>query len=272
MYALDFEYDGQYLSDYGFIICEFNGSSGVKTAAAGSKITFNTVSRHGGKQNGLIGTQYNECIQAKFHICKNPDLFDDLSISHDEYRDLMRWLNRNEFLKFQILYDFKDDKTREPCCFNASFNIGKITIGDILYGLELSMETDKPFGYGEEQVYAKNISDTQMVYQIMDQSDEIGTTYVTMKITCNDSGDLSINNATECCNTVIKNCVAGEVIIIDGDTLTIVTSELNHKICNDFNYDFPRIGNTLTNRANKIMVSLPCQLEIRYRPIIKDIP
>lgn len=44
MYALDFEYDGQYLSDYGFIICDFNSSSGADIVSAGSMITFNTVS------------------------------------------------------------------------------------------------------------------------------------------------------------------------------------------------------------------------------------
>ena len=50
MYACDFEYDGQYLSDYGFIICNFNGSSDFDVVSAGSKITFNTVSRHRGKK------------------------------------------------------------------------------------------------------------------------------------------------------------------------------------------------------------------------------
>ena len=43
MYATDFEYDGQYLSDYGFIICDFNYSKGSVTVDTGSKLSFEKV-------------------------------------------------------------------------------------------------------------------------------------------------------------------------------------------------------------------------------------
>lgn len=52
MRAIDFEYDNQYLSDYGFIICDFNFSSGANEVDAGSTITFNKISRHSGKRSG----------------------------------------------------------------------------------------------------------------------------------------------------------------------------------------------------------------------------
>lgn len=99
MRAIDFEYDNQYLSDYGFIICDFNFSSGANEVDAGSTITFNKISRHSGKRYGLSSTQYDECITTSFDICKNPDIYDpeDMEISNDEYRDIMRWLNRREF-------------------------------------------------------------------------------------------------------------------------------------------------------------------------------
>ena len=128
MYALDFEYDGQYLSDYGFIICSFSGSSGADTVSAGSTVTFNKVSRHSGKKYGLTSTQYDECIEATFCIGKDPSVYgkDSMQITNDEYRDLMRWLNRREFLKFQLLGG--DDYDGETCYYEASFNIGKIKI------------------------------------------------------------------------------------------------------------------------------------------------
>ena len=63
MYACDFEYDGQYLSDYGFVICNLNGTSDFDTVSAGSRITFNTVSRHRGKMYSLTGTQYDDALQ-----------------------------------------------------------------------------------------------------------------------------------------------------------------------------------------------------------------
>lgn len=269
MYALDFEYDGRYLSDYGFIICDFNSTSGANISNAGSKVTFNTVPRQHGKHFGLVGTQYNECIQTNFHICKNPDLFDDMRITDEEFRKIFRWLNRREFLKFRVL----DDETHFGSRFYlASFNVSKIKIGEILYGIDLTMETDKPFAYGKELHYSWEITDASTGVLITDISDEIGFIYPYAKIYCKADGDLSIANSFDNSIVLIKNCSAGEEIIFHGDSLVITTSYASHDICNDFNYEFLKIGNSIDNRYNKITVSIPCELEIRYSPIIKDMP
>lgn len=268
MYALDFEYDGQYLSDYGFIICNFDNSS-MNTISAGSVITFNKVPLHSGKRFGLSSTQYDECIQTTFTICKNPQLYkDNMQISNDEYRDIMRWLNRRQFLNFQLLGG--DDYDGETCFYQASFNIGKIKIAEILYGMELTMETDKPFGYGQEQSFTWTVSDPSKPYILSDISDEIGTTYPSMEITINADGNFSLYNEMENCTMEIKNCSVGEVITIDGDAQIITTSMNSHHIYDDFNFEFLRIGNTITSRSNKMTCSLPCKIEFKYSPIIKD--
>lgn len=274
MYAIDFEYDGQYLSDYGFIICDFNGTYGIAEASAGSVITFNKVQRDKGKKYSLSSTQYSECVSATFDICKNDEFWerDQLEITNDEYRDLMRWLNRREFLSFQLVDDTDEYETKESCFYDASFNIEKILINSKLYGLRLKMETDKPFGYGQEQRVSWNFTDTGSPKNLSNISDEIGSLYPTLIVTCMRNGDLSIHNELEGCTTVIKNCQVGEVITIHGDTQIITSSFLAHDICSDFNYDFFRIGNTIKTRSNMISVSMPCKLEIRYRPIIKDSP
>lgn len=270
MFALDFEYDGQYLSDYGFVICNFGGSSDFDVVSAGSRITFNTVSRHRGKIHSLTGTKYEECVTATFDICKNPELYDDLTITNDEYRDIMRWLNRNEFLKFQLLNE--DEAERETCYYEASFNVDKLMVNKVLYGMELTMETNKPFGHGQELSTSWTISDVTRTYVLSDMSDEIGYTYPSMTITCTQGGDLTIHNEMEDCTMVIKNCSAGKVITIDGTTHIIESSLNSHDIYNDFNFEFFRIGNTISSRNNRITVSLPCKLVLRYTPIIKDTP
>lgn len=274
MRAIDFEYDNQYLSDYGFIICDFNFSSGANEMDAGSTITFNKISRHSGKKYSLSSTQYDECITTSFDICKNPDIYDpeDMEISNDEYRDIMRWLNRREFLKFQVIDDGNDNFERDTCYYNASFNIDKIKINEKLYGMRLTMETDKPFGYGQEQSVSWTFSDSNVSKILSDISDEIGYIYPTVIITINRNGDLSLYNELENCTTVIKNCKVGEVITLNGDTQIITTTYASHDICNDFNFEFFRIGNTINNRNNRISVSLPCNVVIKYTPIIKDTP
>ena len=272
MYAIDFEYDGQYLSDYGFIICHFDFSTGANVANAGSKITFEKVSRNRGKQYSLTNAKYDECVTTSFDICKNPDLYDyeEREISNDEYRDLMRWLNRREFLKFQAFDE--DDKERDTCYFNVSFNVEKVKIAEKLYGLRLNLESDKPFGYGQELTTSWVFSDVSVSKILSDMSDEIGYVYPDMKITCNQAGDLSIFNELENCTMLIRNCSVGEVITIKGNEQIITSSYDSHDICNDFNWEFFRIGNTIDNRNNRISVSKPCAIVITYSPIIKDTP
>lgn len=272
MYAIDFEYDNQYLSDYGFIICNFDSSSGIDIVAAGSKITFNKVSRNKGRQYSLVSTQYDGCVQTTFDICKNPDLFDyeDMVISNDEYRSLMRWLNRHEFLRFNVFDESNDG--RDACYYDASFNIDKINIGDILYGLRLTMETDKPFGYGQEQIVSLDFTNIYNSHVLRNISDEIGSICPYTTIICNADGDLQIYNELEDCTTLIKNCKVGEVITLDGSAHIISTTYASHDICDDFNYEFLRIGNTIDQRDNCISVSMPCYIEIKYSPIIKVTP
>lgn len=240
-------------------------------ASAGSKITFNKVSRNQGRQQSLLSTQFDESVQATFDICKNPDMFDteNMEISYDEFKNLMRWLNRNKFLKFHFINE--DDKYNERCYFNASFNIDKVTISEMLYGLELTMFTDKPFGYGREEYAIFNINSSQS-HMLIDKNDEIGYTFPKIKITCLASGTLTLTNSLTRCYCQVKNCVATEIITIDGESKTIHSSITNHNVCEDFNYDFFSIGNTFDTRINNISSSMPCKIEISYNPIIKNSP
>lgn len=270
MYTVDFKYDGKCLSEYGYIICDFDASNGVDNVDVGSKITFNTVSTSTGNLYRLICTKYDSCIQATFDICKNPDVYDysDMEFSDAEYRELMRWLNRKEFLEFCFI---DNDHERDSCYYDASFNLEEIKINEKLYGVRLTMETNRPFGYGEDKYEILEITDTSQIYKLTDASDEIGYIYPDMTITCNADGDLNIKNITEDVYMVIKNCRVGEVIRIYGDEMIIETSYSSHAIYNDFNFEFFRIANTFGNRINEITVSIPCKLEIRYSPIIKGI-
>lgn len=270
MYARDFEYDGRSLSDYGCIVCDFDGSSGAVFASAGSSITFNKVSRNFGRTNSLSGIQYDECITTTFDICKDPDVSfeDDIYLSSDECRDLIRWLNRGNFYKFRVLYDDDDIDT---FYYNASFNVEKIKVGERVCGLRLTMETDKPYAYGVEEkfTFAVTRTTTEKEYFVKDVSDDIGELYPTVNIVCNGSGDLKIINSTLGKTTLIQNCTKGEKITIDGNTLMVTTSS-NDNVWDRFNYVYPQITNSLKNRVNTFKFSLPCTITISYSPIIKE--
>ena len=273
MFATDFVFSGSHLSDFGFMICTFEGSSGSEVVTAGSNITFNTVPRHRGKTHSLTGTQYDECLQAKFTIAKNPCEYDDMKITKDEFRDIMRWLNRNEFLEFRLIDESEYDT--ETCFYKASFNIEKRLIGGLIYGIDLTLETDAPFGYAEERVITLNMEANEE-YTIYDTSDEIGYIYPDMTITCGAAGELRLTNLTLATDEYdymsITGCEGKEVITVQGDTFIMETTLNAHPLYDHFNFNFLRIGNTYNNRRNVITSTLPCTLELRYRPIIKDAP
>ena len=261
MVAYDFEYDGLNLSDFGYMICQFDSDS-IKTISNGSKVTFNTVSMLNGAKHELTSAVYEECLESVFQICKNPCGSDDFEISTDELRVLSRWLNRKGFYKFKILSDEYLD-----IYFEASFNISKIEINGKLYGLELEVKTNRPFALQEpKKVVIKNLVQNGEKI-IKDYSDIEGYIYPEIEITINESGNLAIYNEIEDRTTYIKNCIAGEVIKMH---YPIIESSISsHKIQDDFNWNFFRIANTFKNSLNKLTISLPCTIELVYSPTAK---
>lgn len=264
MKSTNFEYDGLLLSDKGFMICTFS-SDGISTVSGGSNITFNTISKQHGVINELVSTDYQDVLTTTFHICKNPcggRIQQDQFITLEEYRDLMRWLNRKEYLEFRFL-----DDEWYYVFFEGTFNINQIIYMDNIVGLELTLITNRPFAIGQERKIIINNVLENGTYIIKDDSDEIGYIYPKMKITCNSSGNLSINNSIENRTTYIKSCSYGEVLTFD---YPVISSSLTHaNLQNDFNWNFFRLANTFDNNKNELTISIPCDIEITYRPIIK---
>lgn len=261
MKAYDFEFDGRSLSDFGFIICNFD-AEGVQKISNGSQITFNTVSTLNGAKHELTSVTYDNCLETVFSICKNVCGSDNNNeISIEELRILSRWLNRKGFYKFKILSgDYLD------IYFEASFNIKKIELNGNIYGLELELKTNRPFALQEpKKIVIKNLVQNGE-HSIKDYSDVEGYIYPEVEITINESGDLYIHNDIEDRTTFIANCVAGEVIKMN---YPIIESSVDHEIQNDFNWNFFRIANNFKNSVNKLTISLPCTIQIMYSPIIK---
>lgn len=261
--AYDFEYDGKNLSDFGYMICDFDKKS-KDVVSNGSKITFVNASILNGTKNEPTGVRYDTFLEGKFCICKNPCREDNMAMSMDEVRILSRWLNRKENKKFKLLND-----EYMKIYFEGMFNIDLVWYGGVVYGLELTFKSNRPYALAEEKAFYIKNKDSYGEYLLYDLSDDIGHIYPKMNIRVEQDGDLEIINFIEDNgrSTLIKNCKAGEEIFIDYPI--IETSDSTHVIQNDFNWNFFRIANTFRNNINKISVSLPCSIEIRYSPIVK---
>ena len=268
MYAYDFEYDGQLLSDFGMIVCDFSNGGGVSNGGKGSEIKFNMVPAGYGKRFFVSGLQYEDCLSTTFQICKDPRRNVDEEITNEEFRALSRWLNRKKFLWFRS-FDWCEPEKEKPW-FRASFNLTRIESGRQTVGVELSMVTDAPFGYGPEEELEMVFTSGTLSGVISDRNEEMGDTYPWMRITCGQAGTMTITNALTGCSCSVENCVSGEVLTFSGESMIISSSNTNHDLANDFNYDFFRIGNNAEEDENAITVSMPCTVEIKYRPIWKD--
>ena len=270
MYAYDFEYDGKLLSDFGMMVCSFSENRSASTTEKGSEIEFNLVPSGYGKRFYTAGIQYNSYLTTTFQICKNPDYFsqDQIGITASEFRELSRWLNRKEFLWFRS-FDWQELEIEKPW-FHASFNLARVETGSQTVGIELTMITDAPFGYGDEEVVVLSFAGSSRTAYLSDLNDEIGDTYPWMEVTCGQAGTFTITDDITGCSCRVANCLNGEVLTFSGDSMIISSSNTNHDLANDFNYDFFRFANTIENRENLVTVSMPCTVKIKYRPIMKD--
>lgn len=259
--ATNFSYDGILLSDYGYIICDFDNSD-LNKVSNGSQINFKTTPIMNGKKYLSTGISYDECLEATFQICKNPCLTSHKisPIPSSESREIMRWLNREEFCKLRMV----DDPDLANIYFEGSFNVNKIELNGAIYGFELNFVSNRPFGLHDPITYKFNVGeDGSKTY--IDDSDIIGYNYVNMIVTCQADGDLIIHNSLENRDTVVKNCRSGEILTMNYP-VTIQSSLSSHKIQNDFNYNYPRMANTFRNRKNTFTFSLPCNVKMTYTP------
>ena len=264
MRALDFEFDELLLSNFGCIICTFD-NPGMQQVSLGSNISFNSVSVNSGKINYLTSTKYDECLSTSFDICKK-ELKDDKTpefFTMAEQRTITRWLNRREFLPLKIIDDEYAD-----LFFEGSFNIERYDIGGNTIGFHLTFYSNKPFAQHSVITTAQTVAQNGTV-TVVDESDELGYIYPEIIITCRSAGNLRIVNSMDQRETVVNNVANGEVITMKN--LVISTSESSHEsnLPNDFNFVFPRISNTYSNRTNVFAFNLPCTVTIKYNPIWK---
>lgn len=257
----DFEYDGLLLSDMGYMVCDF-GSKGLETVNNGVDINFNTIPFFYGTKHELINTNYSDCLTATFQICKNPCNDYTEKITVEEFNRLTYWLSRKNFYKFKIINDEYED-----IFFEATFNIRRIEFGGEIYGLELEMKTNRPYGLRELVFNSRTLSAGESLI-INDMSNEEGFIYPYIEITLGDnSGTLTIQNSLSNEVTIINGCSAGEKITFN---YPMITSSLStHKIQDAFNWTFPKLINTFSSQKNIFSFSLSCYVKFAYNPIVK---
>lgn len=262
---IDFVFDKKKLSDFGYVICNFEGIDiGAKPV---NEIIFNTFKAPQSDKWLKISNSYESPLTTTIQICKNncKNIHKDFYITNREISELSKWLCRKQYKPFLFLNEMYDD-----IYFEAQIKISKIKFGNNIIGLELVITTNEP--YGRTSTYNIDIdTEVNREFSIIVDTDDEGILYpdiVTIK--CLNDGDLSLINNNDNSNTMIRNCINNEVLTFDGKTLQITSNIENHKIYNDFEgYVFPHLCSKYDNYKNDFTCNMNAKIHIEYRGIRK---
>ena len=293
MYAVDFEFDGRRLSDFGCIMTSFNGIE-TNIVESGASATFITANSSGSDIYNVFSSSYDAPFSATFTIIKDPCATSSRLITHNKdyfktsgndiliipcllgtnYDDpyftpaeanlIQSWLcRRTDYCKFKILNSGYDNYY-----WNGWFSSHQHMMGDHIAGFELVFTADAPYAYHED-ITTTYTCTANTAFVIDSASYEEGYIIPSMVITCKAAGDLSIINQRDNKPMIINNCANNEVITIDGKTLYIESSRAAHDLTQDFNFYYPRIFTSYANKENLFQTSLACTIEVTYAPAIK---
>ena len=263
MIVTDFVYDGVALSNLGYMISDLDSSNNVSESENATR-TFNNISMFNGKYMPFTASIYENRIEFTFDIIKNTCKgINDYRITNMEVQHIMRWLARpdNHEIKF-VHSDYS------YVYYEGSFNVSNLKLGDDIVGLRLNFVTTRPFGVHETVWFRQELDSPDDELLVTDISDDAGHVYPYIEILCKESGNLCLTNSYDGVSTIINNCSEGERIIFT-ENLILSTDQIDHKIQNDFNYEFLRISNNYTNRTNRITSTLKCEILLSYNPIAK---
>lgn len=262
MIATDFIFDGEYLSDYGFMICTFN-NDGLETRSNGSVVQFDTVPNTSGSKNNKYGSKYGDPLSATISICLGCEYINTHpKVTQDDVSSIMRWLSRKDnyhtitFLHDDVLADIE---------YQVKIDVSNHYFGGEIIGFELTITTDKPYAYLSQDDTVISFS-ANGTYSLEDISDVVGEVYPDLEITMKQNGDFHLTNSQTNETTIITGCTNGEVIKIYGEN-RIITSTVLTSLPRRFNYVFPRIANTYLERENIFTVTSACDVKIKWKPI-----
>lgn len=254
MDATNFIFDGKSLSDFGFIICEFNGETNTSTP---SNIIFNTLKVPENDRRKFLSSNYEDVISFEISIAKYENKKNILPINSFEDRALRKWLCREDgFHEFVI-----EQNDFENIYYNAQININPYMVAGRIRGYKLSITTDNAYGYTEWLETEFDISNSNP-YNFLALSDKADYFYPIWEITPYQNGTLCIKiiEDTEQTNTILNTVNANIKITIDAENGIVDGISPNN-----FNWILPRIIQGYEETYNTITSTLPCHIKLKYR-------
>lgn len=260
----DFMFDGQLLSGFGYMMCDFG--KGTDETVVVSEMDYTDISSPLSDVSHKVATSYSSNYQKTIQLCKQfCDNQENDVLTNDDISTLSKWLCRKDYKWFKWVDDEDDDEI----FYEVRITLSKVLIHGVCHGVELTIYANRPFAVTKPLTSIYSL-DADSEFKINCYSEEEGFIYPDMTITMRGSGDFTLTNSNENRTTSIDNVSSGEVITIDGsDILQITSSDDNHSLAADFNYKFPRMVNEYRNGINTFLCNLPCLIALTYRGVRK---
>ena len=261
---MDFIFDGVALSDLGYVLA-YDGL--VSENAVVSSMTYNTVKPALFDVSRKTSHIYESNLTTTFTIMKNPCLFGDtFYMNNDEISELTKWLVRKQYKYFRFV---DDEDTSDEVWFKVQNTVEKVKEGDHVIGLSITVNANAPYGF-TRVINVSWDAYKDVPYDIIVRSDEEGYLFPDTILIPQASGTLNVWNKHDSIHSIIKNVTAGEVITLYGNGVhQITSSNPDHDLSSDFNYNFFRLCNEYGNATNTIVTNMNCNITLSYRGIRK---
>ena len=256
----DFVFDKVKLSDFGYVPFLQNSEDQVVV----SELTMNDIKAARSDVSLNTSYAYGNNYSCTFLLLKDSCKYDvnELDLTHRDISELTKWLCRKQYHWFRMIKDDDDDEI----WYLVQINVRKEMAGERVIGLTITVNANAPYGFSKE----REKEFTGAPYLVRTHSDEEGYIYPDVKITMKASGNLTLTNTLENRKTILKNCVAGEVITLrGGEDQQISSTNSNHDYVTEFNYLFPRLISSYAEYDNLFTANLACDISFVYRDIRK---
>lgn len=253
MFATDFMFNGQRASDFGLIICSFDGDFSV---ASGGDIEFNVVKAPNRDRYTFYGAEFNNTLEWEFSIMKNTcykEYDQNPFFNYGEERMVSKWLLKTDGYHWFRFINDEDDEIY----YKVYINITPHQIMGKTVGFDLIVTADCAYGF-TDKIKKRFQIDKDNSYDLYIDTDI--STYLLPKVKIIGAGDFFISNDSD----ILQNQETGkasefknvsDTIILDSDNDIVKGLEPN-----DFNWYFLRLidGKNVfsTDSANQIDIEL----------------
>ncbi len=251
------------LSNYGLILASFEDPNSNDEEIGMNHETIEEYIGHSPTPK-FLGASFSSKLTPTAVIIKDPCLNineQDKYFTEHECREVLRQLTGfRGYRQMQILpYEFD-----ELLFFNIRVvNVRYQKVGGHVAGIILDMECDSQFAWSNEFNYTFNVSSSSSII-LFNNSDNLYD-YLLPKVTIKSNSSISnlsiVNLFDNNWTSTLKSLSANEIVIMDSNNSTLMSSNPNRIISNDFNMHFIR----LVPGKNEFRVSHDIQLTFTYK-------